>query len=212
MKTIVTNGITYLEKFDTTMEWYWGTDYSCGDLYEAEDVFLAGKKFDPNRLIFVHYPDGKVFEPVKAKENQYFASPACIEGIIYILLVNFDERMIYVIQCSHNMQELSTLVKIPLSAVRDFYNLKIDGSPIMLTRQGGNNHFQVIWPKKVDFDIDERESFLFRKDNKLFFSKWHEDPVYREEINIREYPSGNLLEKLPGSIMTLPDNQNWILR
>lgn len=129
MKTIVTNGITYLEKFDTTMEWYWGTDKSI----------------------------------------------------------------------------------IPLSSVRDCYNLKIDGSPIMLTRQGGNNHFQVIWPEKVDFDIDERESFLFRKDNKLFFSKWHEDPVYREEINIREYPSGNLLEKLPGSIMTLPDNQNWIL-
>ncbi len=182
MKTIETNGITYL------------------------------KKFDPNRLIFVHYPDGKVFEPIKAKENQYFGNPACIEGIIYILLVNFDEQMIYVIQCSHNMQEFSTLVKIPLSEVRDCYNLKIDGSPIMLTQQGGKHHFQIIWPKKVDFDIDERESFLFRKDNKLFFSKWHEDPVYREEINIREYPSGNLLEKLPGSIMTLPDNQNWILR
>ena len=47
MKVINTNGITDLEKFDTSEEWYWGTDYACGDLYEAEDVFLMGKRFEP---------------------------------------------------------------------------------------------------------------------------------------------------------------------
>ena len=39
MKKIRTNGITYLENLDTSSEWYLGTDYACGDLYEAEEVF-----------------------------------------------------------------------------------------------------------------------------------------------------------------------------
>ena len=43
-------------------------------------------------------------------------------------------------------------------------------------------------------------------------SEWHEDPDYREEINIREYPTGKLLEKFPGAERTMPDGQSWILR
>ena len=38
MKIIETNGITYLEKFDCCSEWYWGTNYTSGDLYEAEEI------------------------------------------------------------------------------------------------------------------------------------------------------------------------------
>jgi len=88
MKPIQTNGITNLEKFDGCPEWYWGTDYSCGDLYEAEEVFLKGDRFAPNRLIFVHYPDGQVYEPIRAKEDQYFGLPAFVDGELYILLVD----------------------------------------------------------------------------------------------------------------------------
>ncbi len=212
MKVIETKGITYLEKFNENMDWYWGTDYTCGDLYEAEEVFLDGKRFEPNRLIFVHYPDGKVFEPIKAKEKQYFGSPAYIDGGIYILLVNFEEKFIRIIKWSYGIEELFIVTEIPLSDVKDCYNLKIDGSPIMVTRQSSDNHFQIIWPEKVDFLIGERESFFVRKDGKLLFSEWHEDPEYREEINVREYPSGNLIEKISGTIMSVPNEENWILK
>lgn len=212
MKVIETNGITYLEKFDTCTGWYWGTDYACGDLYEAEEVFLDGKRFKPNRLIFIHYPDGNVYEPIKAKEKQYFGSPAYIDGVIYILLVNFEEKQIRLVRCSHDMEELSIITEIPLNEVKDCYNPKIDGSPVMITRQGGDDHFQIIWPEKVDFLIGERENFFVRTDGKLLFSEWNEDPEYREHINVREYPSGNLIEKISGAVITMPDKQNWILR
>ena len=212
MKVIETKGITYLEKFNANMEWYWGTDYACGDLYEAEEVFRDGKRFEPNRLIFVHYPDGRVFEPIEAKENQYFGRPAYIDGVIYILLVSFDKELIRIMKCSHEMKELSVIAEIPLSEVQDCYNLKIDGSPVMVTRQGGDNYFQIIWPIKVNFSIGERESFYLRKSEKLYFHEWHEDPEYREEINIREYPSGNMIEKISGAVMTMPNEENWILR
>ena len=62
------------------------------------------------------------------------------------------------------------------------------------------------------FLIGERESFLVRKDGKLLFSEWHEDPLYREKINVREYPSGNLIEKISGTVMSVPNEENWILR
>ena len=212
MKVIETKGITYLEKFNASMDWYWGTDYACGDLYEAEEVFLDGKRFEPNRLIFVHYPDGKVFEPIKAKENQYFGSPAYIDGVIYILLVNFEEKFIYIVKWSYGIEELSVITEIPLSDVKDCYNLRIDGSPIMVTRQSSDKHFQIIWPEKVDFLIEERESFFVRKDGKLLFFEWHEDPEYREEINVRDYPSGNLIEKISGTLMSVPNEENWLLR
>lgn len=212
MKVIETKGITYLEKLNASMDWYWGTDYTCGDLYEAEEVFLDGKRFEPNRLIFVHYPDGKVFEPIKTKENQYFGRPAYIDGGIYILLVDFEKKYIRIVQWLYEKEELSTITEIPLNDVKDCYNLRIDGSPIMITRQSSDNHFQIIWPEKVDFLIGERESFFARKNGTMLFSEWHEDPEYREEINIREYSSGNLIEKMSGVLMTMPDEQNWILR
>ena len=55
MKVIETKGITYLEKFDETAEWYWGSNYTGGDLYEAEEIFNSGNLLEPNKLIFVHY-------------------------------------------------------------------------------------------------------------------------------------------------------------
>lgn len=216
MKLIETKGITYLEKFPESAQWYWGTDYTCGDLYEAEEVFRAGKRFEPNRLIFVHFPDGIVYEPVQAGEGQYFGRPACIDGLIYFLLVNFDENLIQIFQCSHNMETIIVLTQFSLNEVKDCYNLRIDGSPVMVTRQGGDNHFQIIWPEKVDFVIGERESFFARKDGKMYFSEWNEEDdeqsTYTEEVNVREYPTGKLIEKIPGSVMPMPGGENWIVR
>ena len=212
MKIIETNGITYLEKFDLCSEWYWGTNYTSGDLYEAEEMFLSGKEFSPNRLIFVHYPDGNIFEPIKSEEGQYFGMPAYIEGSIYILRVSFVEKAIRIYKCSDDMCDTVLRVELLLDAVKDCYNLRIDGNPLMLTRQGGDYLFQVIWPEKVEFAIGTGESFLFRKENKMFFSEWHENPEYREEVNVREYPTGKILEKIQGTEMTMPDGQAWILR
>lgn len=212
MKIIETNGITYLEKFYCCSEWYWGTNYTSGDLYEAEEIYLSGKEIEPNRLIFVRYPDGTVFEPIKPDKSQYFGMPAYVNGSIYILLVSFKEKKIRIYQCSPNMDNIVLTVELPLNTVKDCYNLKIDGNPLMLTRQGGENRFQIIWPDQVEFDIGIRESFCFKRDDKLYFSEWHEDPDYREEINIREYPTGKLIEKISGAEMILPDGQSWILR
>lgn len=212
MKIIETNGITYLESLGASENWYWGTDYIMGDLYEAEEVYNAGTDFKPNRLIFVHYPDGEIFEPIRAEKNQYLGLPAYIEGVIYILLVDFDKKLIRLFQCSSDLNDIYVKAEIPLDEVKDCYNLNINGSPVMVTRQGAENLFQVIWPEKVNFAIGERESFINRVGDSLYFSEWYEDEEYREEVNIREFATGNLIEKMDGTFFSLKNNVNWILK
>lgn len=67
MKTIVTDGITYIEPLAGSQEWYWGSDYIHGDLYETEEVYHDHYPVKCNRLVFVHYPDDRIAEPVKGK-------------------------------------------------------------------------------------------------------------------------------------------------
>ena len=51
MKTIETDGITYIELIPYgTAEWYYGISYEHGDLYEAEEVLKDGHG---SRCIFV---------------------------------------------------------------------------------------------------------------------------------------------------------------
>lgn len=212
MKIIETNGIGYLEKLDHSQEWYWGTDYSMGDLYEAEEIYSSGGQFKPNRLIFVHFPDGKVVEPIVATENQYFERPAYIDGMIYILLVDFKKEVIKLFEYTEDLKEIGVKTEIPLYEVKDCYNLSISGSPVMVIRQGADNIFQIVWPERIEFTMGNRESFIYRSENNLYFSEWHEDEEYREEVNIRDYYSGKLIDKIDGTFFSLSNDVNWILR
>ena len=55
MKNIETNGITYIEALPGCAgEWYFGLDYPHGDLYEAEELFRAGKPVEGRDLILIH--------------------------------------------------------------------------------------------------------------------------------------------------------------
>ncbi len=211
MKIIETNGIVYIERLAESSQWYFGTDYSCGDLYEAEEVYKNGEKFRPNRVIFVHHPDGRLVEPIIAKENQYFGIPVQQDGIIYQLLVDFEKQIIKVIDCGRDFEHLDTVLELPLSEVKNCYNLRLEGAPIMLTRHGDEDCFEIIWPERHSFPIGDSESFFFRKGDMLFFSRWMEDTEYREEIVVRDL-DGNIIEVKPGGIFIMPTGEEWILR
>ena len=83
--------------------------------------------------------------------------------------------------------------------------------PLMLIRQGSEDKFQILWPEKVEFAVGATEAFDFRLDGKLYFSTWHEDPNYREEILVREVESGQVVGRFPGSAAVMPDGQIWLL-
>ena len=212
MKRIETQGITYIEPLDGSRgTWYWGTDYASGDLYEAQELFQDGYAVSQNKLIFVHYPDGRAVQPVAAKQGQYFGRPIFYRDKITILLVDFPAGTIGIMQFDDALDQITTLVEIPLSTVEDCYNLMLKTEPLMLTRQGMDDKFQIIWPESAAFPIGEREAFLFRDGKKLYFATWQDEPEYREEILIRSTDTGAVIDRIPGAMMSLPDGQKWIL-
>lgn len=211
MKIIETNGITFLEHLAENSEWYCGTDYASGELYEAEEVFLKQGTVKPNRVIFLHHPDGELVEPIRLEENQYFGRPTQIDGSIYLLIADFGRKLIRILDCGSTFEEIKTVVEISLTEAEDCYNLILHGNPLMLTRQGGDHLFEVIWPEEISFPVGDTEAFLYKEGEKYVFSRWMEDPDYREEIVIRD-KDGNLVDSLNGSIFITPSGEKWVLR
>ena len=215
-KQINTQGITCLEPLTGCNEWYWGMDYTHGDLHEAEELFQDGHPVSQNKLLFVHDPDGRVVQPVAAQKGQYLGRPVYYDGRIVILMVDFSAGQISVIQFDSSLEhiqarEVIERTDVPLSTVKDCYNLMLKTAPLMLTRQGSEDTFQILWPEQVSFEIGERESFWVRRGNKLYFSTWHEEPEYREEVIVRKLDTGEIIDRFPGSSVTLPDGRLWVL-
>ena len=186
-------------------------DYTGGDLYEAEELFRQGHPVPKNRLIFVHYPDGTVFEPVTVKEGQYFGRPVFTDGQLILLTVDFLQEEIHVTACEEGSRRILPVATLPLADAEDCYNLMLHGNPLMLTQSVCGQYFRILWPEKKTFAIGGTEAFSHCCDGKLDFSAWYEDPDYREEVIVRDGESGEILQRLPGAVMAMPDGQKWLL-
>ena len=211
MKRITTNGITNLEPLAGSSEWYWGADYASGDLYEAEELFRSGHPIRKNRLVLVHRLEGTVYEPVCTKPGQYLGRPAYHDGQVALLLVDFPKEEIHILAFCETAGTTEPLAVLPLSIVKDCYNLMLEAPPLMLTRSAHDNKFQILWPERRDFAVEDNEYFAFLKGNRLYTTVWYEDPDYREEVLVRDFETGEVLERMPGSLRSMPDGQNWLL-
>ncbi|EGJ47893.1 hypothetical protein HMPREF0866_00845 [Ruminococcaceae bacterium D16] len=211
MKRIITNGITNLEPLAGSSKWYWGSDYASGDLDEAEELFRSGHPIRKNRLVLVRCPEGTVYEPVCTKPGQYLGRPAYHNGQVALLLVDFPKEEIRILSFDEAKKTIEPLAVLPLSVVADCYNLMLETPPLMLTRSAHDNQFQILWPERRDFAIEDHEFFEFLEGNRLYTSVWYEDPDYREELLVRDYDTGELLERIPGSLRQMPNGQKWLL-
>ena len=213
MRIIDIHGMTNMELVrGGTDEWYWATDYIHGDLYEAEELFRQGHSVRSNRLYLIHYPDGTVYEPVKPTDGQYLGSPVYDGSSVVLLAVSFTEGVIRILRFLHQQEKVQEVTQLPLSAVKDCYNLLLHTSPLSLTRQPNDGTFEIIWPEQVRFAIDERETLNFRDGEKLYFNIWYEDPDYREETMVRSLPDGTILERLSGDIRIMPNREQWLIK
>lgn len=211
MKRIVTNGIANLEPLTGSRDWYWGADYASGDLYEAEELFRSGHPIRRNRLLLVRRPEGTVYEPVRTEPGQYLGRPVYHDGQVVLLLVDFPKSEIRILAFRETNGTTEPLAVLPLSIVTDCYNLMLEASPLLLTRSAHDNKFQILWPERRDFAVEDNEYFAFLEGNKLYTSVWYEDPDYREEVLARDYETGEVLERIPGNLRVMPDGQNWLL-
>ena len=215
MKTVKTNGITYIELIPYgTNEWYYGISYEHGDLYEAEEVFKAGQNIEGRNLCLIHYPDGKVYMPIPKQQGIYSESPVFYNGAIFILDVDFPRDLIQINRFDCESHKTEIIEELPLSGVKDCYNLHLDTAPLTLTRQCvGKNEFEIIWPEKVQFEMGDHDSFFLRAGDKLYFSRWHEegddaDYRYWEETVIRNL-TGEIIDVIEGDIQIMPNGEMW---
>ena len=208
MKRIELFGITSLDAVEGTSDWYFAMDHLSGDLYEAEELYLDRHPIDRNRLLFVHYPDGAVFEPEKSLPGRYFGLPLFEAGRFFYPCADFPSGKLLVREFLPEAGTSRTVGEIPRAGVEDYYNIRLFGSPLMLTRQGMKGTFEILWPEAKAFSTGVNESFLFREGDRYFFSAWFEDPDYREEVLVRS-AEGKLLERMPGDIRIMPGGEKW---
>ena len=213
MRIIDIHGMTNMELVrGGTDEWYWATDYIHGDLYEAEELFRQGHRVRSNRLYLIHYPDGTVYEPVPPVDGQYLGYPVYDNDYVVLLVVNFAESMIHILRFLPQQEKTQEVARLSLSTVGDCYNLILYTPPLSLTRQSNDGTFEIIWPEKVSFAIDDRETFNFREGDKLYFNIWYEDPYYREETLVRSLRDGTILERFPDDIRIMPNRERWLIK
>ena len=211
MKKIETHGISCLEPLTGSSKWYWDMDYTNGDMYEAEELYRDGHPIRQNRLILVRSPEGIVCEPVRAETGQYLGRPVYHDGQVVLLLVDFPRQEIRILAFDETTEQTTVLAVLPLSIAEDCYNLMLKAAPLMLTRSPNDNKFQILWPEYREFGIEDHESFVLLDGDKMYTTVWYEDPDYREETLVRDFATGKVLERIPGSLWPMPDGQNWLL-
>ncbi len=209
-KRVDTGGIINFRPLEGC-EWYWGMDYTDGDLYEAEELWQDGRRIKANRLLFIDRQTGETMEPVTAREGQYLGSPVCSGGSVYVLRADFPAGTIDILKCAPDLTAAEPMARLPRSGIKDCYNLMLTAEPLTLVRQGHDGDFQVLWPERGSFAIDAAETFDFREGDELIFARWFEDPDYREEVVVRRYPTGEVLERMDGSVITLPGGERWLV-
>lgn len=218
MKKINTKGITYLSLINGTDKWYWGYDYSLGDLCEAENEYYKTKKIESNRIIFVNAKDGNVKEPIIGKTNQYFGDgPVYFDNMIYFIQVDFNEKTILIYEFNPENDEIKIKKSIELNKKNGEGYLYLHKSPLILVNNTFKGIFKVIWPEEFEFKIGEQEVFYEKIGEKMYFSQEVENENngealgYFEEIIIREYKTGKILGKQIGSIFPTINGELWIL-
>ncbi|MBR2540899.1 MAG: hypothetical protein IKE85_08790 [Mogibacterium sp.] len=218
MKTIDTGGISYIDLIPYgTEEWYYGISYEHGDLYEAEELFKEGRVIEGRNLCLIHYPDGKVYRPVPKQPGVYPAEPVYYDGSIYILNVDFNQDIIHIMKFDCAERTIEVVEELPLSCVKDCYNLHLDIAPLTLTRQCvGSNEFEIVWPERIQLEMGDHDSFFLRNGDKLYFSRWHEegegaDYKYWDETVVRNL-KGDITEIIPGDIRIMPNGEMWHIK
>ena len=216
MREINTDGVTYLEMVPGAEgEWYYAIDYEQGDLYEAEDLFKEGYPVKGRKLFLIHYPDGEVYVPVSKQADCYSETPLFYKNSIYMLNVMFAKGVIQIVRFDCASHETQVYAEVPLSSVKDCYNLSLSVEPLCLTRER-ENEFELVWPEKVTFSIEDPDSFYLRDGDTLYFSRWYEegegvDYKYWEQTIVRDL-NGTVLDTLSGYVRRMPNGELWFIK
>ena len=130
---------------------------------------------------------------------------------VVLLVVSFTESVIRIMRFLHQQVEVQEVARLPLSAVKDCYNLMLHTSPLSLTRQPNDGTFEIIWPEHVRFAINDREALNFRDGDKLYFNVWYEDQTIVKKRWCVLCMTARFWKGF-GDIRIMPNGERWLIK
>lgn len=201
----------YPEKIEGTNSWFYGQWTPCSEAYE---VLEFNNKYPGTKLYLFEYPSGKIYEPIKQEKNVFLEIPVYDnkEDLFGIISYDFNKEIIQAFTYNPECCSLEKLTEIPFSKVGDMKNIRLITSPFALVKSDIHGDVaDLLWPKEIHFQFEENESIIFFDGDKMYTSKWVEDPEYREEVIIRDIKTGKIVKRSPGYLARMSDGSVWMM-
>ncbi len=196
---------------------YYTFDNGGVDFYEITELKELGHQIKGNEISFFFYPEGKIYTPFKKEYGIYYDS----YGVLY------NDSCIYFMQADFNIDKLTiyryNILENLLEKVKDFdlkmldtYNLRIYFEPLSLC-SSNNERLEIYYPEELIIKEESNESFIFRDNDKFYFTAWFEENVndvenykYYEMYVIKD-KKGNIIETGNGVIEQMPEGKYIIV-
>ena len=190
------------------------------DVQEAEEMFSEGKTFWGSEIMLADVDTGRIAEPFKRAENIFVSRPIWDGEGFAFFEVDFPAGNIGIYRYFPGAEEekgcsgvIKRVADIPLRAAVNCRNMRLVMSPLTLVRGDYDQYDRVdiLWPERISFDVEPRESLDFRDGDRFYFSCWQEDPDYREEVIVRDM-DGRVEERYPGTIHFFDEDMKLIIK
>ena len=145
-------------------------------------------------------------------------NPVFCDGVLYFIVADFTEKILQVVAFNTEDFEQKTIFELSMDEVPNCYNLLLGVEPLMLYRlenrgESEIHDLEVLWPEKKTIKTKDRQSFLFRDGDKVYFSEWFEEEApeynYYEQVIIRDWETGEEIERFNGQLHRMPNGDIW---
>ena len=195
----------YPERVPESDSWYYAQGTPCAEAYEVPDY---KGEYPGTRLVFIEYPTGRVHEPIKQEKNVFLSQPVFHQKDqnFGIIRYDFNTERIQVISYHPESEALATLYEMNFVETDGLENIGLITSPIQLVKYNVyEDTLEFLWPEKKHIQFEENEDLSFQEEDKLYTSKWVENPDYSAEVIIRDANTTEVLQRGPGYLIRLPN-------
>ena len=188
------------------------------DFFEIEDIIKYDGSYKGSVIRFYDYQTRKVSLLFEQKENVSYGRPIFIDGIFYILQVDFNEGLANI----YKYYPGEILEKIIDYKIKDLstYNLELIGSDLHLISQDSEN-LEIYYPYRKTIKLAGSESVLLIDDGKVYINRWieegwddekdraGEDYSYYDKLIVKDLDS-NIIEERIGNLYQRHDGTWWL--
>lgn len=186
------------------------------DFYDLIEWSKAGG-YQGSIIMFFDFGSGNVCKPFVKRRNVVYSDPVYSEGFYYFLQGDYDEKKITLYRYIPG-EFIEKETELNAETI-NLYNLRIIGNPIHIISQ--DDKLECYYPEKFSFPIEETESAVFIKDDKIYFEAWVEEGwdvekncatdsyKYYYKVIVKDFRGNRISEEL-GALHQAADGTWWI--